>query len=180
MSISIKKAGEACRVVCDVMAPRDGKASFQAAVDYEQRCKAAFDDGLQVPSRRLSERPFKILSINANRFSANAPKNIHQPIENLSDRQIKTALSTSEEWVPRGAYWKNPAAHNPYRIASAEPLLQEFTLRPYYYQGVAYGICNIKVTSSGEFVMPNVVRTVAMCTIINSPWTIPKNIDFNR
>ena len=42
MSISIKKAGEACRVVCDVMAPRDGKASFQAAVDYEQRCKAAF------------------------------------------------------------------------------------------------------------------------------------------
>ena len=85
------------------MAPRDGKASFQAAVDYEQRCKAAFDDGLQVPSRRLSERPFKILSINANRFSANASKNIHQPID-LSDRQIKTALSTSEEWGLRGAY----------------------------------------------------------------------------
>ena len=89
MSISIQKAGEACRVVCDVMAPRNGKASFQAAVDYEQRCKAAFDDSLQVPYHRLSERPFKILSINANRFSANAPKNINQPIENLSDRQLR-------------------------------------------------------------------------------------------
>ena len=82
------------------------------------------------------------------------------------DRQIKTALSTSEEWGLRGAYWKNPAAHNSYRIASAEPLLLEFTMRPYYYQGVAYGTCNIKVTSSGEFVMPNVVRTVAMCRLI--------------
>ena len=65
---------------------------------------------------------------------------------------------------------KNPAPHDPYEIVSAEPLLFEFTIRPYYYQDVAYGTCSIKVTSREEFVMPNVVRSVAMCTIINSTY----------
>ena len=40
-------------------------------------------------------------------------------------------------------------------------------MRPYYYQDVAYGTHTLKLESGEELVMPNVVRTVARCTIIN-------------
>ena len=66
----VQKAGEACQLVCDVIALRDGKALFQAVVDH-------------------------------------------------------------------------------------------------YFQDVAYGTHTIKLESVEEFVMPNMVRTVAKCTIIN-------------
>ena len=42
----------------------------------------------------------------------------------------------------------------------------EFTSRPYCYQDVAFGSRTIKLESGEEIVMPNVVRTVARCTII--------------
>ena len=42
----VKKAGEACQLVCDVMAPRDSKALFQAVVDHGQKCNTAVDVGL--------------------------------------------------------------------------------------------------------------------------------------
>ena len=40
-------------------------------------------------------------------------------------------------------------------------------MRPYYFQDVAYGTHTIKLESVEEFVMPNMVCTVAKCTIIN-------------
>ena len=42
-----------------------------------------------------------------------------------------------------------------------------FTMRPAYYQDVAYGSLTIKPESGEELVMPDVVRTVARCTVIN-------------
>ena len=42
----------------------------------------------------------------------------------------------------------------------------ELTMRPYYYQDVAYGTRTIKLESVEEFVRPNMVRTVVKCTII--------------
>ena len=64
--------------------------------------------------------------MSGDRFSANALKNIlvYQPFENLSDRQIEEATRTSGVRIK-----KYLAAHNPLRIASAEPLLLEFTMR---------------------------------------------------
>ena len=35
---------------------RDGKALFQAVEEHEQKCRTAFDVGLQAPSRRPEER----------------------------------------------------------------------------------------------------------------------------
>ncbi|CAH3166930.1 unnamed protein product [Porites lobata] len=43
----------------------------------------------------------------------------------------------------------------------------EFTSRPYFYQDVAFGSQTLKLESGEEMVMPNIVRTVARCTIIN-------------
>ena len=46
LSEFVQKAGEACHLVCDVTALRDGKAFFQAVVDNERKCKIAFYVGL--------------------------------------------------------------------------------------------------------------------------------------
>ena len=72
----VQKAGEACQLVCDVIAPRDGKALFQAVVDHEEKCKTAIDVGLQTLMVAYQNAPTKslktqILSIYADRFSAN-------------------------------------------------------------------------------------------------------------
>ena len=54
-------------------------------------------------------------------------------------------------------------------------LFLEFTMRPYYYQDVAYGTCTIKLESGEEFFMPKLVRTVAKCAIIIVHGPMQKN-----
>ena len=91
--------------MCDVMALRDGKALFQAVVDHEEKCKTAIDVGLQTLTVAYQNAPTKslrtqILSIYADRFSANELKRMHQPFENLSDRQIKKARAQAKSEAP--------------------------------------------------------------------------------
>ena len=91
--------------MCDVIALRDGKALFQAVVDHEEKCKTAIDVGLQTLTAAYQNAPTKslrtqILSIYADRFSANELKRMHQPFENLSDRQIKKARAQAKSEVP--------------------------------------------------------------------------------
>ena len=89
----------------DVMALRDGKALSQAVVDLEEKCKTASDVGLQTPMvayQNASTKSLrtKMMSIYADRFSANELKRMHQPFENLSDRQIKKARAQAKSEVP--------------------------------------------------------------------------------
>ena len=102
----VENAEEACQLMCDVIAPSDGKKLFQAVVDRWQKCKAETDDvGLQAlvvayqnaPSKSLKTQ---ILSIYANRFTANELKHIHKPFEDLSDRQIKKARALAKSEGP--------------------------------------------------------------------------------
>ena len=105
----------------------------------------------------------QILSIYADRFSANELKRIHQPFENLSDWQIKKARAQAKSEVPTEKFPRH-------RIRIQQRQLDhflEFTMRPYYFQDVAYGTHTIKLESVEEFFMPNMVRTVANFTIIN-------------
>ena len=166
-----QKAEEAYQLVCDVMPPRDGKALFQAVVDHEQKCKTAIDIGLQTLIVAYQNAPTKsletqIMSIYADRFSAKERKRIHQQFENFSDRQIKKARAQAKSEGPGVPIEKIPR----HRIRIQQRQLDhflEFTMRPYYYQDVAYGTRTIKLENGEEFVIPNVVRTVAECTIIN-------------
>ena len=57
----VQKAGEACQLVYDVMALRDGKALSQAVVDLEEKCKTASDVGLQTPMVAYQNAPTKSL-----------------------------------------------------------------------------------------------------------------------
>ena len=101
----VQKAWEACQLVCDVMALRDGKALFQAVVDHEEKCKTAIDVDLQTLTVAYQNAPTnslrtQILSIYTDRLSANELKRMHQPFENLSDRQIKKARAQAKSEVP--------------------------------------------------------------------------------
>ena len=101
----VRKAGEACQLVWDVMAPWDGEALLQAVVDHEQKCKTSIDVGLQTLTVAYQNAPTKsvktqILSIYADRFSANELKRIHQTFENPSDRQIKKARAQAKSERP--------------------------------------------------------------------------------
>ena len=55
----------------------------------------------------------------------------------------------------------------------------EFKSRPYYYQDVAFGSRKLKLESGEELVMPNVVRTVERCTIINQYLDFCKEDNFS-
>ena len=114
------------------MALRDGKALFQAVVDHEEKCKTAIDVGLQTLMVAYQNAPTKslktqILSIYADRFSANELKRLHQPFENLSDRQIKKARAQAKSEVP---VEKIPRHRIHLQQRQLDHFL-EFTMRPY-------------------------------------------------
>ena len=165
-----RTAKEACQLVCHVIAPRDGEKLFQV-VQQQQNGGIARDTGLEALIAAYKKAPSKalktqILSIYANRFTATELKAIHRPFENLSDRQIKKARAHSSS---KGS--GNPLTKIPqHRIRLEKGKLDhfmEFTSRPYFYQDVAFGSRKLKLESGEEMVMPNIVRTVARCTIIN-------------
>ena len=165
-----RTAKEACQLVCHVIAPRDGEKLFQV-VQQQQNGGIARDTGLEALIAAYKKAPSKalktqILSIYANRFTATELKAIHRPFENLSDRQIKKARAHSSS---KGS--GNPLTKIPqHRIRLEKGKLDhfmEFTSRPYFYQEVAFGSRKLKLESGEEMVMPNIVRTVARCTIIN-------------
>ena len=91
-SAVIKKAEGACQLVCDVMAPNDGKELFQAIVEHHQNKRETGGAGIQALVIAYQKAPSKslktqILSIYANRFTTKELKDIHKPFENLSDNK---------------------------------------------------------------------------------------------
>ena len=170
-SAVVQKTEKVCQLICDVVAPNNGEELFKEIVNQHQNRVETGGTGLQAlvtayqnaPSESLKTQ---ILSIYANNFTTTELKHLHKPFEDLSDRQIKKAraqaktegLGVPAEKIPQ------------HRICVDQRQLDhflEFTMRPYYYQDVAYGTRTLKLESGEELVMPNVVRTVARCTIIN-------------
>ena len=157
--------------MCDVIATNDGKQLFQAIVDQQQNKRETGDAGIQALVVAYQKAPSKslktqILSIYANRFTTIELKDIHKPFENLSGRQIKKARAQAKTGGPGVRVEKVPQHIIRLKQQQLDHCL-EFTMRPYYYQDVAYGTRTIKLQSGEELTMPNVVRTVAKCTIVN-------------
>ena len=163
-------AKQAFQLVCHVIVPRDGEKLFQV-VQQQQNGGIGWDTGLEALIDAYKKAPSKalktqILSIYANRFTATELKALHRPFENLSDRQIKKERAHSSSTGSGVPLTKIPQ----HRVRLDKGKLDhfmEFTSRPYFYQDVAFGSQKLKLKSGKEMVMPNIVRTVARCTIIN-------------
>ena len=178
----VHKAKEACQLVCDVIAPHDGEVLFQA-VQQKKNLGVTTDAGLEALVAAYRKAPSKILktqilSIYANRFTVKELKAIHRPFENLSDRQIKKARAHSSSEGPGIPITKIPQHRIRLDKCQLDHFL-EFTSRPYFYQDVAFGSRKLKLDSGEELVMPNIVRTVARCTIINQYLDFCKEENFS-
>jgi hypothetical protein len=177
----VNKAEEACKLVCDVIAPQDGEKIFQAVKERKDDLISS-DVGLQSLVAAYTEAPSKamktqILSIYANKFTVKELKVIHQPFEKLSDRQIKKARSHANTEGP-GVLISKISQHRVRVDMSKLDHFLEFTSRPYFYQDVAFGSRKLKLDCGEELIMPNIVRTVARCTIIHQYLQFCRENDF--
>ncbi|RMX56433.1 hypothetical protein pdam_00008800 [Pocillopora damicornis] len=83
----------------------DRKCANHSVVDQKHKCKTSIDVGPQTLTVAYQNAPTKsvktqILSIYADRFSANELKRIHQTFENPSNRQIKKARAQAKSERP--------------------------------------------------------------------------------
>ena len=145
-----RKAKQACQLVCEVMAPRDGEKLFKAVQQQRSEFEGtASDPGIEAlvsayrkaPSKKLKTQ---ILSIYANKFTVSELKAIHHPFETLSDRQIKKARAHTASHGPGIPVAKIPRHRIRLDNSQLDHFL-EFTSRPYFYQDVAFGSRKLKL-----------------------------------
>ena len=159
---------EACRAVCNVIAPRGSEELLQAfkTPAVNEVCSDDLTTLItaykQAPSKNLKTQ---ILSIYAARYSARFLKKIHEPFEKLSDQQIKKARAHAKN-VGAG-FNLNKMPHHRVRIDLVKlDHFLSFVDQPYFYQDVAYGTRTLKLDSRDHLVMPNVIRIVGRSTMI--------------
>ena len=167
----IKKTEQACHLICEVIAPNNSDQLFQEVVNRQKEADVTLDKSTQALLAAYQSAPNKslktqILSIYAKEYTSKQIKAMHSSFEILSDRRIKKARALATEKSP-GAFLEKRSQHRVRMDKTKLDHFLEFTSRPYYYQDVAFGSRSVTLESGEELVMPNVVRTVARCTIIN-------------
>ena len=171
----IQKATEDCMLVCDVIAPHDGKQLFQAmmtaGVQGKADGEAMADDvvkTLMCAYKNAKNRNTKtqILSLYAYKYSVSTLKKLHAPYGKLSSRQIRRARCHARNLGP-GTVPEKTKHHRVRVDMSKVDHFIEFVNRPYFYQDVSYGTKLLKLDSGETIEMPNVVRTVTRSTMIS-------------
>ena len=168
----IQKATEDCMVVCQGIAPNDGKQLFEAvrSADLEKTDPIADDlvKTLMHAYKEATNRSTKtqILSLYAYKYSVSTLKKLHLPYGKLSTRQIHRARCHVRSLGPGSV----PEQKIHYRVRidmSKVDHFIEFINRPYFYQDVSFGTKLLKLDSGEIIEMPNVVRTVTRSTMIS-------------
>lgn len=170
----IQKATEDCRLVCDVIAPNDGKQLFAALTAGDQEKgndESMVDDVVKTlmnayKNAKNRNTKTQILSLYAYRYSVSTLKNIHVSYGKLSSRQIHKARCHARTLGP-GSIPKVAKYHQVRVDMSKVDHFVDFINRPYFYQDVSYGTKLLKLDSGETIEMPNVVRTVTRSTMIS-------------
>ena len=162
-----EKAKAACRVVCTTIAPNDGENLFKLVQQPQEEKVSEELLSLLMAYKNAPTKNIKtqILSLYAYNYSFERLKELHEPFEKLSSRQIKKAREHSKK-VGSGFPLQKKVSH---RVRIDMVKLEHFLSfidRPYFYQDVAFGVRKIKLESGEQFTMPNVIRTVARATMI--------------
>ena len=170
---SVEKAVEDCMLICNVIAPNDGKTLFHAlsSPGGEKDETAEADDvlkSLMTAHKNAKTKSIKtqILSLYAYEYSVSTLKELHSPYGKLSTRQIQRARCHARTIGPGQV--PEEKIHHRVRIDMTKvDHFVEFINRPYFYQDVSYGTKFLKLDSGETIEIQNVVRTVTRSTMIS-------------
>ena len=164
----LEKAEEACRVVCDIIAPGDGPSLYDSLLSESDgehissdlvALMTAFADA---PTRKLK---LQILSIYAYRYPISALIKLHEPYGGVSKWQIKQARAHAKLSGP-GSIPEKTVSHRVRIDQSKLDHFLSFINRPHFYQDVAFGMRTMTLNSGEKIEMPNIIRTVTRSTIV--------------
>ena len=160
-----EKATEACKIVCNVIAPNDGEKLFQAVQKHNGDRNLDF---LMAAYKNATSKKLKtqILSLYAYEYPASKLIEMHSSFERISERQIKKARAHAKAVGP-GTPVESTKKHRIYLDKAKADHFLEFANRPYFYQDVSYGTRIIKLESGEQLTMPNVIRTVTKSSLIS-------------
>ena len=170
----IQKATKDCMLVCEVIAPNDGKKLFQemtcaslenlnieAKVDYVT--KSLINAYKNANNRNTKTQ---ILSLYARKCSFSTLKKLHSQYGKLSTRQIRRERCHARIQGP-GSILEQKKHHRVRIDICKVDYFVEFVNRPYFYQDVSYGSKLLKLDNGETIKKPNVVRTVTLSTMIS-------------
>lgn len=168
-ALCTESAEEACKVICDVIAPGNGQQLLDSMktrevndVEIAGDLVALMTAHKNAPTRRLK---LQILSIYAYRYPVSTLLRIHEPYEKITKWQVNQARSHAQVSGPGTT--KEKIKTNRVRIDRVKvDHFLEFINRPYFYHDVAYGMRTLTLDSGEKVQMPNIVRTVSRSTIV--------------
>ena len=163
----VRKATEACKIVCSAIAPDDGETLFKAVCNpegpnVESDLKPLLEAYSNAPSK---ETKTQILSIYANKYPARKLIELHKTYEPITEWELRKAKLHANNEGP-GVPVEKPIYHRVRLDAVKVNHFLDFINRPYFYQDAAYGTRTIKISSGEKLIMPNVIRTVTRSTMI--------------
>lgn len=176
----LESAEASCRIVCNVIAPKDGENLYEALItraNMQQTSKdmlsliAAYK---KAPTKRLKTQ---ILSIYVMNYTNEELKKLHAPFEKLSDHKVKKARKQARVNGPG----VQPEKETQHRVRIDMVKLDHFLSfvdRPYFYQDVAYGERTLKLESGERLTMPNIIRIVTRSTMISQYLSFSKEEGF--
>ena len=175
----VRKATEACKMVCSAIAPEAGEKLFQAVCkkedpDIENELKPLLQAYKNAPTK---DSKTQILSIYANDYPAKKLIEMHKFYEPLTEWELRKAKIHANHNGP-GAPLEKPVYHRVKLDSVKVTHFLEFINRPYFHQDVAYGTRTLNLSSGEKLVMPNVIRTVTRSTMVSQYLQLCQEEDF--
>ena len=175
----VRKATEACKMVCSAIAPEAGEKLFQAVCkkedpDIENELKPLLQAYKNAPTK---DSKTQILSIYANNYPAKKLIEMHKFYEPLTEWELRKAKIHANHNGP-GAPLEKPVYHRVKLDSVKVTHFLEFINRPYFHQDVAYGTRTLNLSSGEKLVMPNVIRTVTRSTMVSQYLQLCQEEDF--
>jgi hypothetical protein len=164
----IAKASQACRMVCEVIAPNDSETLFEEVGAWQKPLVSSELAALMTAHREAPTRKLKtqILSLYCYRFSAKKLIEIHEPYERITSWRVKKAHAHCKQFGA-GMPLEKQARHRVRIDTFKVDHFVEFVNRLYFYQDVYFGTRKLKLDSGECISMPNVVWTVTRSTMIS-------------
>ena len=166
--LCLEKAEEACRLVCSIIAPKDGSRLFeeilnqQSHVEVSEDLKALMTAFGNAPTRRIK---IQILSIYAHRYPIKTLIKLHEPYAVITKWQINQARIHAQQHGPGVA--QETAKRHRVRVDRIKlDHFIDFIHRSHFYQDVAYGVRVLRLDSGEQVEMPNIVRVVTRSTMV--------------